>query len=179
MTDFYTSASSSYSSPSVSAHMREVPFPEAQRNARRHTRGSAGFTLIEIMAVVVIMGMLMATLAVGISGQLDRATIAITKTQINRIEQALEFYKLDNKRFPNADQGLDALLRQPTAPPVPKSYNPAGYIKREALLDAWDMPFQYRIPGSHNPYTFDIWSYGPDGVEGGDDIKNWSDEGDA
>jgi general secretion pathway protein G len=189
MTDFYTSASSSYSSPALFTHTREMPSREMpsrempsrkmRRNVRRHTRGSAGFTLIEIMAVVVIMGMLMATLAVGISGQLDRATIANTKTQINRIEQALEFYKLDNKRFPNADQGLDALLRQPTAPPVPRSYNPAGYIKREALLDAWDMPFQYQIPGSHNPYTFDIWSYGPDGVEGGDDIKNWSDEGDA
>ena len=120
MTDFYTSASTSYSSPALFTHTREMPscempsceMPsrEMRRNVRRHTRGSAGFTLIEIMAVVVIMGMLMATLAVGISGQLDRATIANTKTQINRIEQALEFYKLDNKRFPNADQGLDALI---------------------------------------------------------------------
>ncbi len=140
------------------------------------SRRRAGFTLIEIMAVVVIMGMLMATLAIGITGQLDKARVNNAKTQITRIEQALEFYKLDNKRFPTADQGLDALLRKPSSPPVPKDYNPAGYIKPEALVDPWDEPFQYRIPGTHNPYTFDLWSYGPDGVEGDDDIRNWSDD---
>ena len=132
-----------------------------------------GFTLIEIMAVVVIMGMLMATLAVGIAGQLDRARISNTKAQILRIEQALEFYQLDNARFPTADQGLQALITRPTSPPEPRSYNPAGYIKPDALKDPWDQPFQYVIPGEHNPQTFDIWSIGPDGVEGGDDIANW------
>lgn len=147
--------------------------------APRRDRRRAGFTLIEIMAVVVIMGMLMATLAVGISGQIDRANVNNAKTQITRIEQALEFYKLDNKRFPTEDQGLQALLSKPSAPPVPRNYNPAGYIKREALEDPWGQPFQYRIPGTHNPYTFDLWSLGPDGVEGGDDIVNWSESTDA
>ena len=146
----------------------------ARTSARR-----AGFTLIEIMAVVVIMGMLMAALAVGITGQVDRARENTAKTQITRIEQALEFYKLDNKRFPNADQGLQALHTQPSSPPVPKNWNPAGYLKPEALKDPWDEPFQYRIPGTHNPYTFDLWSLGPDGVEGNDDIGNWSDSSDA
>ena len=71
---------------------------------------SAGFTLIEIMAVVVIMGMLMATLAVGISGQIDKARISTTRVKIVRLEQALEFYQMDNARFPTSDQGLDALV---------------------------------------------------------------------
>ena len=145
------------------------PSQEAPAAQRRHQ----GFTLIEIMAVVVIMGMLMATLAVGISSQLDKAQISNAKIQIKRIEQALEFYKLDNRRFPTADQGLDALRNKPSSPPVPRDYNPAGYIKREQLLDPWDAPFTYQIPGQHNTYSFDIWSLGPDGVEGGDDIQNW------
>ena len=138
---------------------------------------SAGFTLIEIMAVVVIMGMLMATLAVGIASQLDRARMQNAKAQILRIEQALEFYQLDNARFPTADQGLAALVTRPTTPPEPRSYNPAGYIKSDALIDPWNQPFQYRIPGEHNPQTFDLWSIGPDGVESGDDITNWDKAG--
>jgi general secretion pathway protein G len=153
----------------MNAEQPRIHLPHAER--RRH-----GFTLIEIMAVVVIMGMLMATLAIGITGQIDKARMNNAKTQITRIEQALEFYKLDNKRFPTADQGLEALVRKPSSPPVPKDYNPAGYIKPEALIDPWDEPFQYRIPGMHNPYTFDLWSFGPDGVEGEDDIQNWSDD---
>ena len=151
------------------------PAQEAPAAQRRHQ----GFTLIEIMAVVVIMGMLMATLAVGISSQLDKAQITNAKIQIKRIEQALEFYKLDNRRFPTADQGLDALRRKPSSPPLPRDYNPAGYIKREQLLDPWDAPFNYQIPGQHNSYSFDIWSLGPDGVEGGDDIQNWESGDDA
>lgn len=137
-------------------------------------RRAAGFTLIEIMAVVVIMGMLMGVLAVGITSQLDKARVQTTRGQITRIEQSLEFYQLDNARYPNADQGLDALINKPSATPVPRNYNPAGYIKVDALRDPWGQPFEYRIPGTHNPHSFDIWSIGPDGVEGGDDIGNWS-----
>jgi len=134
----------------------------------------AGFTLIEIMAVVVIMGMLMATLAVGISGQIDKARISTTRTKIVRIEQALTFYQMDNARFPTSDQGLDALANKSSPPPVPRSFTPGGYIKLEGLVDPWGQPFQYRIPGSNNPHAFDLWSVGPDGVEGGDDIANWT-----
>lgn len=151
----------------------------AERNEGRDEERNDGFTLIEIMAVVVIMGMLMATLAVGIAGQLGKAEIANAKAQVTRLEQALEFYRLDNRRFPTTDQGLDALVSKPSSPPVPKDYNPAGYLDAEKLDDPWGQRFQYRMPGEHNPYTFDIWSYGPDGVEGGDDIANWSTDNDG
>jgi general secretion pathway protein G len=136
-------------------------------------RSNAGFTLIEIMAVVMIMGLLMGMLAYGINGQVQSARIQAAKGQIVRIEQALEFYQLDNARFPNMDQGLQALVTRPTAPPEPRAYNPAGYIKAEALKDPWGEPYGYRIPGDHNPHAFDVWSLGPDGLEGNDDVTNW------
>ncbi len=139
----------------------------------RRRRSQAGFTLIEIMAVVMIMGLLMGMLAYGINGQVQSARIQAAKGQIVRIEQALEFYQLDNARFPTMDQGLQALVTRPTAPPEPRAYNPAGYIKAEALKDPWGEPYGYRIPGDHNPHSFDIWSLGPDGLEGNDDVTNW------
>ncbi|MFK7897588.1 MAG: type II secretion system major pseudopilin GspG [Myxococcota bacterium] len=138
------------------------------------TTRSRGFTLIEIMAVVVIMGMLMGVLAVGITSQLNKARMQTAKGQIARIEQALEFYQLDNARYPNADQGLEALVTKPSAAPIPRDYNPAGYIKPDALDDPWGQAFEYKIPGTQNPHSFDIWSIGPDGAPGGDDIGNWS-----
>jgi general secretion pathway protein G len=143
------------------------------------SRRQAGFTLIEIMAVVVIMGMLMATLAVGISGQIDKARVSTTKTKITRLEQALEFYQMDNARFPTSDQGLRALVEKPTSAPVPRAYTPGGYIREDGLEDPWGQPFQYRIPGSKNPHSFDLWSLGPDQVESDDDITNWQSNSDA
>jgi general secretion pathway protein G len=135
----------------------------------------AGFTLIEIMAVVVIMGMLMTVLAVGVNGQIQKARIASAGAQINRLEQALDFYQLDNARYPTADQGLSALTQEPSTPPVPKNFTPGGYLKNsEQMIDPWGEPFQYRIPGTQNPHAFDLWSLGPDGLEGTDDIRNWS-----
>lgn len=161
----------------------ETPAPEPRDSAAvgpgLESSRERGFTLIEIMAVVVIMGMLMATLAVGISGQLRSAEKKNAELQINRLEQALEFYRLDNRRFPTTDQGLEALIQEPTAPPLPRDWNPEGYTKRDSLEDPWGQPIQYRAPGEHNPYSFDLWSYGPDGVEGGDDIVNWDSGNDA
>lgn len=142
-------------------------------NETPETRQS-GFTLIEIMAVVVIMGMLMTVLAVGVNGRIQAARMASTQAQIQRIEQALDFYQLDNARYPTADQGLTALVDPPTSPPIPRNYTPGGYIKRDQIVDIWGEPFQYRIPGARNPHAFDLWSTGPDGEEGNDDITNWS-----
>ena len=146
----------------------------SQPSPTTRPRPQAGFTLIEIMAVVVIMGMLMTVLAVGIGAQLDKARIATARTQIQRIEQSLEFYQLDNARFPTTDQGLQALVEKSSAPPIPKSFTPGGYIKPDALLDPWGKRFHYQIPGSHNSHAFDIWSTGPDPQDESDDIQNWS-----
>lgn len=156
------------------SHPSHARIPAAPESKPR-----AGFTLIEIMAVVVIMGMLMTVLAVGVSGQIEKARIQSARAQISRIEQALDFYQLDAARYPNSDQGLAALYEKPSSPPVPKNYTPGGYLKKEAIMDPWDQPFLYRIPGTKNPHAFDLWSLGPDGQEGGDDITNWSDDSES
>jgi general secretion pathway protein G len=153
-----------------------MPRPNENRDPSRRRQG---FTLIEIMAVVVIMGMLMATLTVVVAGRIESAEIQTAKNQIVRLEQALEFYRLDNARFPTSEQGLMALAERPSSPPEPRAYQPGGYIKNADILnDPWGEPFRYRIPGQNNPHSFDIWSLGPDSQEGSeDDITNWSHDG--
>ena len=137
-----------------------------------------GFTLIEIMAVVLIMGLLMAVVGVNIKSQIDKARLATARAQITQLENALEFYRMDNGRYPTTEQGLRALVNKPTGDPEPRNYPPGGYLKKsDALLDPWQEPFQYANPGNRNPHSFDLWSLGADaapGGEGGDaDIGNW------
>jgi len=137
-----------------------------------------GFTLIEIMAVVLIMGLLMAVVGVNIKSQIDRARMATAKAQITQLESALEFYRMDNARYPNTAQGLIALVEKPSGSPEPRNYPPGGYMKkRDALIDPWGEPFQYESPGSHNPHAFDVWSTGadlsPGGSDTGVDVGNW------
>ncbi len=153
------------------------PMRITRRNEAR--RQTAGFTLIEIMAVVLIMGMLMALVGVNIANQIDKARVATTNAQITQLESALEFYRMDNGRYPNTSQGLDALINKPSGKPEPRAYPPGGYLKkRNVLLDPWGEPFQYQSPGSHNIHAFDLWSLGADASPGGDgvdgDIGNWS-----
>ena len=140
-------------------------------------RRTAGFTLIEIMIVVMIVGLLMATIATQLIGRAQQAQIDIAATQVRQLEQALELYKLDNGRYPTTDQGLEALIQKPTGDPAPRRWSPGGYARREQMNDPWGTPFQYRAPGDRNARTFDLYSYGPDGEEGGDedaaDIVNW------
>lgn len=140
-----------------------------------------GFTLIEIMAVVLIMGLLMGIIGVSISGQIDKARSATARAQISQLESALEFYRMDNGRYPNTAQGLDALVNRPTSEPEPRNYPTGGYLKKSnAILDPWGEPFQYEYPGSRNAHSFDVWTQGADqspGGEGGDgDIGNWEAE---
>jgi general secretion pathway protein G len=145
------------------------------------TRRSAGFTLIEIMAVVLIIGLLGGIVGVVIFGQVDQARVTTARTQIKQIESALEFYRLDNGRYPTTEQGLRALVEKPTSAPEPRRWRREGYLQGGAVpTDPWGEPFQYEQPGTRNPYTFDLWSLGADGAPGGEDVDaeigNWSDE---
>ncbi len=140
-------------------------------------RKTAGFTLIEIMIVVMIIGLLMTAIATQLIGRAQRAQIDLAATQLRQLEQALELYKLDNGRYPSTDQGLMALIDEPMGDPVPRRWAPGGYTRRDQLSDPWGMPYQYLAPGDKNPRTFDLYSVGPDGIEGGEDenadIVNW------
>jgi general secretion pathway protein G len=143
-------------------------------------RKQAGFTLIEIMIVVMIVGLLMTAIATQLIGRAQQAQVDLTHTQLRQVEQALELYKLDNGRYPTAEQGLIALVRQPTSGPPPRRYPPGGYLRREVVKDPWGAPLLYQLPGTHNAASFDLYSFGPDGAEGGEgenaDIVNWNTE---
>ncbi|WP_263322514.1 type II secretion system major pseudopilin GspG [Endozoicomonas sp. Mp262] len=138
-----------------------------------------GFTLIEIMVVVVILGILAAMVAPKILNRPDQAKITVAKSDIETISQALELYRLDNGFYPSTDQGLEALVRKPTMSPEPRSWNPEGYLKK-APVDPWGNPYLYIQPGNHGKY--DLYSLGADGREGGEGmnamIKNWEEEAD-
>jgi general secretion pathway protein G len=141
----------------------------------RDARRKRGFTLIEIMAVVLIMGLLMGLVGISVFSQVDKARVVTTKAKISQIENALEFFRMDNSRYPTTEEGLEALLEEP---PDARNYPPGGYLqKADALRDPWNEPFQYRSPGEENERTFDVWSLGADRAAGGSDldadIGNW------
>ena len=98
-----------------------------------------------------------------------------------QLESALEFYRLDNSRYPSTEQGLEALIDKPTGAPEPRNYPRGGYLKSAAGLDdPWGERFHYESPGQHNPHAFDVWSLGADSATGGSetdaDIGNWRDQ---
>ncbi|MGB1906350.1 MAG: type II secretion system major pseudopilin GspG [Spongiibacter sp.] len=133
-----------------------------------------GFTLLEIMVVIVILGLLVAVVAPNVLQNQDRAMVEKARADISVLEQALDMYKLDNHVYPTTDQGLPALVRRPETSPQPKNYRSNGYIKR-LPDDPWGNPYLYIQPGEHGPY--DLYSTGADGEEGGEglasDIVNW------
>ena len=156
-----------------------VPRSEPKASGEFHKTG--GFTLIEIMAVVLIIGLLTAVVGTAIFGQIDRARVTTAKTQMKNIEAALDFYRMDNGKYPTTEQGLDALVHQPTTEPVPRQYRPEGYINGGKVpRDPWNNPYEYQAPGQRNAYGFDIWSFGADGQPGGKDVDadigNWSED---
>ena len=148
---------------------------------KRHTKRRQGFTLIEIMAVVLIMGLLMSLVGITVFAQVDKARVTTARAKIAQLESALEFYRLDNSRYPSTEQGLDSLINKPSIPPEPRSYPMGGYMRSaEGLSDPWGEPFNYESPGQHNPHSFDVWSLGadasPGGTESDSDIGNWRSE---
>ena len=134
----------------------------------------SGFTLVEILVVVVILGLLATLVIPRVVGRGEEAKRTATVVQIRALEQALDLYKLDNGFYPTQDQGLDALVSRPNLPPEPQNYRTGGYLKK-VPKDPWGREFIYRMPGDHGEY--DLLSYGPDGQEGGEeknkDITNW------
>lgn len=133
-----------------------------------------GFTLIEIIVVVVIIGILATFIAPKFMGKTDTARITKAKSDILSLESALDLYKLDNYTYPTTDQGLDALISMPSSDPAPANWQPGGYIKK-LQKDPWQRDYLYLSPGEHA--EIDIYSLGADGVEGGEgfnaDIGNW------
>jgi len=142
-----------------------------------HSTKSEGFTLLEILIVVTIIGALMALLANQFLGRQQEASVKIAGMQIKKLEQALEMYRMDNGRYPTSEQGLVALVREPVLDPAPRRYAAGAYVKSADLEDPWQQEFYYERPGEHNRHSFDLFSYGPDGLQGGEgldtDIVNW------
>ncbi|WP_111496293.1 type II secretion system major pseudopilin GspG [Marinobacter bohaiensis] len=136
-----------------------------RRMTMKQLRKNAGFTLIEIMVVMVILGLLVAIVAPNILGRSDQARVTVAQTQMSNIANALDLYRLDNGHYPSTQQGLQALVTKPSGSPEPNNWNPDGYLK-SVPQDPWDNDYQYISPGVDGPY--DLFSYGSDGREGGD-----------
>ena len=139
-----------------------------ERSGISYTRG---FTLIEIMVVVVIIGLLAAIVAPNLIGNIDRAAVTRAKADIRTIDNALNLYRLDNFRYPSTDEGLQALVTNPGESSAP---NWKQYL-RNVPSDPWKHEYQYVSPGQHG--DFDVFSFGADGQEGGEginaDLGNW------
>ncbi|OUL57393.1 type II secretion system major pseudopilin GspG [Pseudoalteromonas ulvae] len=137
-------------------------------------RKQSGFSLLEVMVVLVIIGMIMAIVAPNIMGQQEEAAADKARLDIQQLEDAMSMYKLRNKAYPSTEQGLEALVTASNIDPVPKRFPDGGFI--ESLPeDPWGNPYQLLSPGERG--KFDILSMGPDGKIGTeDDIGNWSNE---
>ena len=142
---------------------------------RRQVSKIRGFTLIEIMVVVVIIGLLAAVIVPQVVGQVEKARVSKAQQDIASLETALTMFKLDNSKYPGTDQGLQSLVVQPSDPTI-RHWKPGGYVKR-VQKDPWGNDYQYVYPGTHGG-EFDLFSLGSDGQPGGEgeaaDIGNWN-----
>jgi len=138
--------------------------------------GQAGFTLIELMVVMVILGILATLVVPRFMDRPEEARRTKAAIDIRALEQALKLYKLDNGSYPTTEQGLQALVEPPTVGHLARKWRPGGYLdKKKVPLDPWGHEYVYISPGLHG--DFDLMSYGPDGEAGGEgedaDINNW------
>ena len=135
-------------------------------------RDHRGFTLIELMLVIIIIGVLVAMVAPRLAGRSQQAKEAAARADINaHLSAALDLFEMHNGRYPTTSEGLAALR---TAPAGASDWK-GPYLKRSVPLDPWGKPYVYRAPGQHNRDDYDLFSIGPDGVEGtADDITNWN-----
>ncbi len=132
-----------------------------------------GFTLIEIMVVVIIIGILVAMVAPQVMGRIDQAQITRVHSDLRAVESALKFYRLDNFAYPSSEQGLEALVTKPNDPNI-RNWNPHGYLPRMPK-DPWQRPYLYMNPGQNS--EIDVYTLGADGQPGGEgmnaDLGNW------
>jgi general secretion pathway protein G len=153
-------------------HMMRTNYPRAGAGRRRRC---AGFTLIEILVVVVILGILAALVVPRIMERPDEARVVATRSDIRGIMSALKLYRLDNGVYPSTEQGLLALVRKPDAGLIPRNWKEGGYLDR-VPKDPWGTEYQYLNPGIHD--EIDIFSLGADGAPGGEgintDIGSWA-----
>jgi general secretion pathway protein G len=143
---------------------------------KTHESLSRGFTLIELMVVVVILGILASFIVPKLMGRTDEAKQVKARVDIATIESALKLYRLDNGNYPSTEQGLAALVEKPSTEPVPVKWPDGGYLEKGRIpRDPWGREYLYLSPGVHN--DFDIISYGADGAPGGEgrdmDVKSW------
>ena len=143
----------------------------------RFIHDKAGFTLIELMVVIIILGLLAAIVMPRIVGETDKARYGAAQAQMRILEDSLKRYKLDNGLFPSTEQGLDALVRRPNVGVLPRGWPEGGYLdKQEVPRDPWGNAYIYIAPGQHSP-DYDLKSLGADGTEGGDgyntDLESW------
>ena len=143
-----------------------------EMTALRRRSDERGFTLIEIMVVVVIIAVLATLILPNVIGRAEDARLAKAKADIRALDSALAMYRLDNGHYPTTDQGLQALVKKPSGEPSAPNWRADGYI-RTLPDDPWAHRYEYLSPGPHGPY--DLWSDGPDGVSGTqDDIQSWN-----
>ncbi|MDD5691169.1 MAG: type II secretion system major pseudopilin GspG [Candidatus Omnitrophica bacterium] len=135
-------------------------------------KAKSGFTLIELMLVVIILGVLAAMVMPRLSGRSEQAKSSVAKTDISaNIATALDLYELDNGRYPTTEQGLSALVTKPGDLSDGANWN-GPYIKKEPN-DPWGKAYQYKYPSTHEGQDYDLYSLGADGIESEDDIGNW------
>lgn len=146
-----------------------------QGKGARRSPADAGFSLLEVMVVVVILSVLALVIVPRVIDRPDQARAARAQSDIAAISSALKLYKLDNFRFPSTEQGLAALTQPPNTPPLAQNWAAGGYLER-LPQDPWGQPYQYLSPGVQG--AFDVFSYGADGVAGGSganaDVGSWS-----
>jgi general secretion pathway protein G len=139
-------------------------------NFRRHQTASRGFTLIELLLVLVILGVLALVVVPKFAGRSEEARKTAARTDISMLEGQIDIFEQDCGRFPSNDEALSVLVTQPAN--APKWKGP--YIKRGVPKDPWGNDYVYKYPGTHNVNSYDLYSLGPDGHEGNDDIDNWT-----
>lgn len=139
-----------------------------------------GFTLIEILVVLVILGLLVSVVAPNVLNRAEDARFQKAEADFNAISTALKVYKLDNYDYPSSEQGLQALVKKPTLAPIPSRWKEGGYLD-ELPIDPWGRPYLYLKPGEN--HAFDLYSLGADGVAGGEgqnaDLSHWDNQEDS